>query len=101
MSARERRDVGARLILPVLSIANVAGSSSSSSRERDEEGGMERREEREGEGEVKIAHPFVYNGTCGARTRSAHTHTDTKIQSCVFMCACMHFPACVCVRARA
>lgn len=44
-------------------------------------GAMERRRGREGGREVKIAHPFVCNGTCRSTHRHTHTthmHTDTK-----------------------
>lgn len=49
--------------------------------------------------EVKIAHPFVYNSTCGAHTH-IQTQRHTALLSCECVCVCMHacLWVCVCVQ---
>ena len=56
--------------------------------ERDEEGGRrgaggDGEEGREGGREVKIAHPFVYNSTCRART---HMQTQRHSAAAPLLC---------------
>lgn len=63
------------------------------------QGGMGGWRREEGGREVKIAHPFVYNSTCGART---HMQTQRHIAvaallSSVRVYACMSVHVCVCV----